>query len=296
MSLCVLAALAASACGPEGEEQPAVDHGAVARSYGEVVVRYVQDLAAREEEAPAVLFSLAARFVRGHRGDRQAVRHLLGEDLPETDLDLEECDGPSAVASRSAAALAGPLELLDAGDLLVRLDDDRVRVEDWSFPSVYGVVSGVLYGGSEDLGLPFRPGREYRVSSSGSAVVGAFDIALPAPDEISGLVVDGTEVAVDGLAVDLDGPVEVRWEPGGEASEVLIDLAWTHFASEHRVVCRSRDDGVAELPAAAAARLGDPGASDVRLSIHRITRVPFAADGLDVAEALFVVTAVAAPR
>lgn len=286
-----LVALALSGCGPEGEEPAPAEPGDVSTSYGEVVVHYVQDIGERDDESPlSVPFTMAARFVRGSHGDRQAVRHLLGEDLPEADLDLEECEGPSAIAVRPPSALSGSLELLDAGDLLVRLDDEEVRVEDWSFPSVYGMVSGVLYGGGEDLGLPFRPGRDYHFVSSGNAGVAAFDVGLTAPDEIGGLSIAGSEVAVEGAAVDLEGPIEVRWEPGAEGAEVLIELAWTHFASEQRVVCRSRDDGAAELPAAAAARVADPGASDVRLSVHRIVRAPFAADGLDLGEALFVVT------
>ena len=64
------------------------------------------------------------------------------------------------------------------------------------------------------------------------------------------------------------------------------DELWT--GTEQHLVCRSRDDGSAEIPTAAAARLADPGVSDGRLSLYRVSRSSFTAEGLDEGEAQFV--------
>jgi len=299
-STCVQLALillfAGVGCGPETDSPDGVDHAGLSTSFGEVVVTYSQVAADHiddedaEEETADSPFAISARFVRGADEDRQAVRSLFGEGLPELVAPGDGCSPVESSDARQVLALAGSLELLDAGDVVVRLDGDEARVPDWSFPSVYGVVSGVLYGSDESLPLPFRPEHEYRVSGSGSSQIGSFDVSLVAPDEITGLSVAGAEVGVEAVRIEAGSPVEIRWEPGAEVADVLVELSWIHFGTEQSVLCRSRDDGDADLPASVASRLADPGVTDARLTVYRIVRSTFAADGLDEAEARFVVS------
>lgn len=281
--------LTATACGPETE--PAVgEQTDLAATYGEVVATYLQDVGGREDRGEADAIDISARFVRGDAGDWPAVRSLLGEDLPDLDVPLEECTRVEPSAPRQARALSSPVEFLDVGGLLLRTDGEEVRIPDWSFPSVYGVVSGVLYGGEGALSTPYHPEHEYRVTSSGSSQIAPFEASLVAPAELTDLVVAGAEVGVEPVRLEGTAAPEIRWEPAGDAAEVVAELSWSQFALEQRVVCRSRDDGSLEIPAMIRARLADPGVSDVRLSVHRVTRTAIAADGLDDGEALFVVT------
>lgn len=270
------------------------ERGALEASYGEVVITYVQDTGDRTDETPYESFSISARFVRVTDADRQTVRQLLGEDLPVATAALEECSPVDGGAGRASQGLAGSLELLDAGDLVLRLDGQTVRIPDWSFPSVYGVVAGVLYGSDASLGVPYRPAAEYRVSSSGASQLGPVELSIVAPEELSALTIGGSEVGVEPVRIDPQDFVEVRWEPAREGagpSEVVAELSWTQFAAEHRIACRSRDDGSLELPASATARLADPGVTDARLTVHRVVRIRFSAEGLDDGDAYFVVTA-----
>jgi hypothetical protein len=260
-------------------------------NFGEVVLAYVQPTASRErdQERSSDALSLSARFVHIRDIARHEERFLWEEDLPLVDVAVNECQEPEA-RSRRDLVLSGSLELLDAGDLSLQAANQEQRVPDWNFPSVYGVVAGVVYGGDEPLELGFHPQIEYRLSSTGSEQIGAFEVAIRSPAELTGVVVGGVEVGDEPITIESPAALEVRWEPDEETNEVLVELSYAHFSNEQRWVCRSREDGQIEIPAHITSRLWEAGVSDPHLVIYRLRRQPFRAESLEEAEALFVVS------
>ncbi len=288
LALCLFSV---TGCGPEVESVEPVQ-AALDGNFGEVFFSYAQPMSERLDDAQEVGFQVSARFVRVRDIGRRDVRSLWGEQLPQTAVPREECEQTSNEAlPQHNLVLDGSLELLDAGELVLRSDDEELLVPNWSFPSVYGVVAGVLYG-DEELEIGFQPGREYQLTASGSDELGAFEVNLVAPAEFESLSVAGTEVGIEPVELEADQPVEVRWEPGGASNEIVIEVSYSLFGGEQRIVCRSYDDGLEELPPAMMSTLWEPGVSDVRLTVFRIVHSTFEAEGLDDTEALFVVSVV----
>jgi hypothetical protein len=284
---CVLAT--SVACGPEEAPiEPAREP--LDGNYGEVLFTYAQQLTARAEpEEPS--FQVSARFVRVRDIGQRDVRTLWGGGAPDTGLPRGECEqSADDAATPHQVLLDGSVDLLDAGELTLRTDEDAEPIPNWSFPSVYGVVAGVLYGRG-DLSLSFAPGRAYRVVSNGSAALGAFEVVVVAPDVFEAVAIGEVEAGVEPVVLDASQPIELRWEPGQGTDEVVIEISYSLFGGEQRITCRSHDDGLEELPRELVAPLWAPGVGDARLTFYRVARVAFGAEGLDEAEAVFVVSA-----
>jgi hypothetical protein len=282
-------AFLASGCGPEEEAPTSVLLGEMTGSYGEVFINYVQPISDTDESSA---IQMSARFVRVRDIRRQEVRLLSEEELPLTTVPIGECQQVDPTLQRNDNVLTGSLEFLDVGELFIRAEDQDFLVPNWSFNDVYGAVSGVYYGG-EALEAEFQADEEYTLRSSGSGEIGPFETKLRAPEEFDGLFVAGSEIGVEPVVLNgVRQPLEIRWEPGSAANEILVELIFGLFNAEQRIVCRSQEDGVAEIPSSLAAQLWEPGVSSPRLTIYRFTRIAFEAEGLDEAEALFVVSAV----
>lgn len=284
--------LVAQGCGPE-EPSPSMARMELRGNFGEVLFAYTQPTTERADEGSVAAppFEISARFVRVRDLGRAEARLLWGAELPFADVPLGECQQLDPAPPYQDAVLSSSVELLDAGELSLRLGEQELSLPTQSFPSVYGVVSGVLYGG-ETLDVPFQPEQRYRVASRGSNAIGAFEVDVAAPEEFESLLVAGAEVGVEPVTLEAGGqPLEVRWEPGRASNEILVELSYSQFGVEQRVACRSQEDGVVEIPAHMVGRLLEAGVSDARLVISRVARAHFSAEGLDEGEAVFVVTA-----
>jgi len=276
------------ACGPE-EPSQGVLQSELSTNVGEILISYAQPLGEPNEEQLEDSFRISARFVRIRDIERQDVRSLWSEELPLVEASIDECDVLEASSPRDQM-LTGSLELLDAGELRLQVAGEEERIPNWNFPSVYGVVAGVLYGGDEGLGLGFVAEQEYRLVGGGSEEIGAIELAMLAPSELTGVVIGGVELGEDSVTLEASNSLDIRWEPSESGSEILIELSYAQFNSEQRLVCRSLDDGYLEVPSRSASRLWEAGVSDARLVIYRVLRRPFAVDGLEEAEAVFVVS------
>jgi hypothetical protein len=256
-----------------------------------VLLTYRQTFTELSDEGPAP-FQVSARFVRVRDLGWHEVRDLWGDELPLTDVPRGECRPIESSSSRPGDFLSGSLELLDAGELSLTIEGEEFRVPRQSFPSVFGFAAGVEYEG-EGPDMDFLPEREYRLLSNGSEEISGFDLDLVAPSEFEALAVDGAEVGVETPVIDASGQaLEVRWEPGTASSEIYLELSMSQFGFERRIVCHSQDDGMIEVPEPLTSRLLEAGVSDTRLVIYRVARTGFAAEGLDDAEVLFVVSAI----
>lgn len=284
--------MSTAGCG-DVEPDTSVSQDGLAGNFGEVLFSYRQTFSDITEEEPAP-FQITARFVRVRDLGWQEVRELWGDELPPTDVPLGECIPIDTALPRQDDVLSGSgsLELLDAGDLSLTIGEEELRVPRQSFPSVFGFAAGVEYEG-EAFDMVFQPEREYRLLSSGSEEISSFDFILLAPEEFENLTVNGAEIGLEVPVVDSsDQPMEIRWEPSRETNEIFLELSMIQFGVEQHVVCHSPEDGVIEIPASIAAKLLEAGVSDSRLVIYRIARTAFPVEGLDEAEALFVVSGI----
>ncbi len=261
--------------------------------------------------------NVSAKFLRHGDTDRDAIDRVIGgrpnlpsagECVPLRELDWESRPGEprdleSAVSdarsladlvrqldgSRGFEGVRGGLELLDVGDVILRVRDassdqgDGARADLWlaprAFPDVGEVVSGVFYT-SPDASQPIPVPARYAVSGTGSSSADPFVLELSAPAALDGLTIDGASVspprapAEPGLE---PAPTEhalvarpgrdlvLAWSPAVGASDlVYVDIGG---AEPHR--CTFIDDGHAILPGALIDADPRAPASELQLSVHR---------------------------
>lgn len=276
------------ACAPEESSQEVLQ-AELSTEVGEILISYAQPLGEPVEDQLIDSFQISARFIRIRDIERQEVRSLWSEELPLVDASIDECESIESSSHRDQM-LTGSLELLDAGELRMQVDGEEERIPNWNFPSVFGVVAGVLYGSDDGLGLGFVAEQEYRLVTDGSEEIGAIELAMQSPSELSGVVVGGVELSDEGVTLESPSALDIRWEPSDSGSEILIELSYAQFNSEQRLVCRSHDDGDLELPSRTVSRLWEAGVSDARLVIYRVVRQPFNVEGLSEGEAVFMVS------
>lgn len=261
--------------------------------------------------------SVSAKFLRHGDTDREAVDRVIGgrpslpsagECVPLRELDWEsrpgELRGPEGAVSdarsladlvrqldgsRGFEAVRGGLELLDVGDVILRVRDNSSEAADgqgadlWlaprAFPDVGEVVSGVFYT-SPDASQPIPVPARYAVSGTGSTSADPFVLELSAPAALDGLTIDGSSLprsraisdpgleppqAEPSLVVRPGRDLVLAWSPAVGASDlVYVDIGG---AEPHR--CTFIDDGHAILPGALID--ADPKAptSELQLSVHR---------------------------
>jgi len=286
---CAFVLAVASGCGADPD--PVSDEiGGAVGGFGEILVAYDQYYGGGGEDN-GESFSVSASFVRTRDVDPAAARQLFGEDLPLGTSALHDCGEVDPLPSRHDGALAGSLELLDAGELTIRVDNEEARVPDWSFPSVYGVASGVFYGGDDDVGVRYRPGAPYVLSGGGSGSIGGFSTGLTAPEALEVLSVGGADVGVEAARIEVGTPLVVQWTESPRGEPTIVDLTWSQFGLEQRYTCRVVDESSVVLSESLTSRLGEAGVGDIRLTLMRLTRASFRAEGLDEAEAIFRVSA-----
>lgn len=272
------------------------------------------------EAGGATRTNVSAKFVRVGDTDRDAIDRVIGgrpalpgvgECVPLRELDWaarsgepRSLDGSTDEArtladllqkldgSRGFEGVRGGLELLDVGDVILRVHDasnahgDGDGADLWlaprAFPDVGEVVSGVFYT-SPDASRPIPVPARYAVSGTGSASADPFVLELSAPSALDELTLDGAslprtvqsaEPGLDlvqpeqGIVVRAGRDLVLAWSAATGASDlVYVDIGG---AEPHR--CTFIDDGHAILPGGLlAAHDTDPAAqsTELQLSVHR---------------------------
>jgi hypothetical protein len=273
------------------------------------------------EAGGATRTNVSAKFVRVVDTDRDAIDRVIGgrpalpsvgECVPLRELDwaarpgeLRSLDGGTDEArtladllrkldgTRGFEGVRGGLELLDVGDVILRVRDasgargDDAGADLWlaprAFPDVGEVVSGVFYT-SPDASRPIPVPARYAVSGTGSASADPFVLELSAPGALDELTIDGASLsratqsaepglellqAAQGLVVRAGRDLVLAWSAAAISSDlVYVDIGG---AEPHR--CTFIDDGHAILPGALlAAHDNDPAGqtSELQLSVHRL--------------------------
>ena len=267
-SLLVAAALCVAtwlplACGGGGELRDASLQGG---SYGRIAVAYVHQ---HDDPVGRVHLVSEARFVRHRNAEADGIEALLGAGPAE--LRRGECRVVDRRARSGAAFSAeGPeaeVELLDAGDLLIRGPSGQSALQARRYPDLVPFVAGVYYAETEPpLELEQGTSGEVQVVGVGGAEVGPFAATVPLPLEMPLCEVTWTATGI-----------ELRWGPGGEPEGLRIDVRDARGDGARAVSCAAADDGGFTVPATLVSSLG---AREVRVAAERRHRQPFVGAGV----------------
>ncbi len=259
-----LAACTSTNGGDDAGSVSSAAHGSVGVVQIERVASSDPDLA----EPGGVVSALFARY-RGVEG--QAVIDLfgLGASAP-----LETCE----IGANDAFALAEPgavVELLDAGELEVRVAGTRTSLTPRMFPELGGVVSGAFYAEDAALGVARADVDEYVVSSRGAALPGFDAVAVPpaAPVDVWVAGIDATT----SLALSRTSTIDLAWAAGDPRDHIDIELS----ALGETLRCSARDDGAFSIDADLVAAL--PSDRAARLVVRRVRITPFDAPDVETA-------------
>lgn len=251
-------------------------------------------------DEPFEQFGLMGMFINHDIDETVGVDGLLRDPETEMIIDkdgspiaLDMCTIPAQSLEMGLPNLAGKessIELLDVGDLAVSFGDEKKPIPARTFPDLLEVIVGVLYTADETQGFTYSPGQTYNLKGSGTEEVGAFEVALDAPTDLSSIKIDQMSPG-DRPFVHRGGDIEISWESDGYGDEVIASFNWTSLGSPWSMTCRMRDDGHFVVPASMTSKIPDPlTCSDEELTISRIRQVAFRADGLSEGSFQFVVS------
>lgn len=268
-ALALTLALAVGACTAAGGADDAGAAAMAARSGSFGVIRIERESEFDPEvSAPGAV--LSAAFARYRGVDGRAVLALLGGRA----ADVETCrlaDGEDVAFAAPGAAV----DLIDVGDVEVRVAGTRTRMLARTFPDLAGVVGGVFYAEDATLGAARADVDEYTVAAEGGALPG-FAVVAVAPPGFEEVLVDGVP-AGEVEAIERAAGIDLAWDAGDPRDRVEIELA----AAGQVLECVARDDGAFRIGAEALAWLGGDDAG--RLVVQRVRTQPFDTAGLDAA-------------
>jgi len=264
----VLLALFAGCTVPgETEDAGAVAMASSAGSFGIVRVERTMEPDALTAQPRALL---GAAFARYKGIDGLAVTGLLGGRMTTVDT--------CALAGEDAGAFADPaadVELLDVGEIEVRVAGTRTRMLARMFPDLAGMVGGVFYAEDGTLGPARADVDEYVLSAEGADIPG-FEVVVVAPQGLTTVTFGGRAAeAVHRLSRESD--LELQWDAGDPRDRIEVDLV----AGGDVLQCLARDDGFFAVPSDILARLGAD--SEARAVLGRVRTQVFDATGLDAA-------------
>ncbi|MCA9516508.1 MAG: hypothetical protein KC635_16320 [Myxococcales bacterium] len=230
----------------------------------------------------------ASAYFIEHSGDRAATLRLLNvhpaawlDALPTDSCVVQERDLRSAEAPEAA----GPVRLLDAGELQLRSAAGDIAFDSHYFPDVYPDVGGIAYDTALARVRHVADGT-VTVAADGSDELGEVSISATMPAAM-GLERVGGEAVVDGHVAAHASPagdLDVAWSASrADASQdvVLVSYVRRGFDRVASIYCAVSDDGAFAVPAAAMALLPDLGGEHTdRLAVERVRSVSFTAPGM----------------
>lgn len=285
VSLSLLIAFGAMGCsGEEGLDTEQTAHKG--SRLGLVHVSYEHDWLDKQNSG---LLTSTAQFVRYRDIDRDLVARMLALPLnPTTDLPgVDLCQvtdlsiGPAAEAALESEE-QGSVELLEAGDLEVRMERRSVTLSPRHFPGLLPFISGVIYG--EAQATQVTPADRVLAAGTGGQAVGVFSAAADSPRLPNITHIDGFSPSPR-LVVDGGSPLSLRWKATGgpqhvENNALYMELRYTAGKRDMALRCRPRDDGAFTINGSLLTHLS----GRVTLELVRLSSTIFTAKGLDQGE------------
>ncbi len=224
---------------------------------------------------------VVARFVRARNGavDDDALR-MVGASV-----DFPAVGGCGALGSprpTSPRAIA----LLDVGSVTLaagagETSESVATLQARQLPDVADLISGVVYSmARRDGTLPSKGRYLLRVEGTSESEIGPFVIAATSPGEPTNVLLAGDDGHAGAVSFAPDAAVDLTGDAGGGADDISGDLAATSAAPITR--CLFVDSGEARIGAAAFG-----GLEDGTVTVHRLHREPFEAQGVKPGEVRF---------
>lgn len=165
-------------------------------------------------------------------------------------------------------AAGGTIELVDVGDLTLRIEAQTMPLAARAFPDVGDMVSGLIYT-SRDDSTDLPAGGIYVFESSGSAALESIVLQAEAPLPPEDVKLGSGLLASDEAALAAGEPLVISWEPGDGDDRIVLELAVPEQDSTS-LRCVFDDNGSGSVPAS----LLDlrPG-TEVEVAVHRLRRV-----------------------
>lgn len=230
-----------------------------------------------DAEAPLPRLVASAKVARYRAIEGAALLRLLGADARE----VETC----GTASRGAVELMpeARVEFLSVGDISLRGASAQHTLSPRLFPALATTASGFFYAGESEVSLPRAELDEYQLSARGENGVGAFEVALAAPADVSGLSVAGVPLEQGG-ALERGRDLEITWDPEDPSDRVELEI----YAGGGVLSCAARDDGHFVVPSASVAAIeADDNAA---LVVRRVRVVAVDMQGIEAAYARVATT------
>lgn len=253
---------------------------------GLVSVNYVHSW---DNRHGAALMTSSAQFVRYSDMQHDQVARLLALPLnPQRELpDVDRCeifDLSIDLADHAAQETEeqGYIELLEAGDLQVKAQDQTISMLPRHFPGLLPFISGVTYGESQTT-LLSGEANFVEMRSSGGESVGPFTVRLGSP-RLPGLTRLASQVPTSSVTLPPGTALPLEWKPSTSVDRhqqlTYVELRYKVGRRDQVLRCRLADDGKYEIPATVLSTIH----GRVLFSLNRMRRSSFSASGLQRAE------------
>jgi hypothetical protein len=225
---------------------------------------------------------LGARFVQYSRMSPAVVLDLLGTPpLPGAASGCSEHTDPAGEGMDDRAEA----RLFDVGPIEVRTAERVVQLWPRRFPDLY-VASGVIYASDAEGEMP---GGDWRFSAPGSGPsrMGAFEVDVPAPEDLTGVTVADQPLAPGGTVTVPRAPFSVRWVGGDRDDTVAVTFDGGGGERSGAVSCVARDEGSLDLDASWAERVAGLSRAGGSITVRRLRARPFVASQVESAQVVF---------
>lgn len=216
LPLCLLLGATAFACA--NEAPTVVDGGEKAKTLALITVDRSDPTALGTQGSASAI----ARFVSVPEfadTSRLLVASGALSELPA----LGSCQGELPDELEGAAALLGPVEFVEAGEVSLAVSGVTTPLVPHAFPAVGSFASGVLYTTRDRASSALPSDVPYLVSVSGSPAMPSFHAEVEAPAVPSHVRIGGAELGELDV-IRADRPIEITWERGAASDIVYVEL------------------------------------------------------------------------
>ena len=238
-----------------------------------------------------VTVAAAGRLLRYRGVDLDAAQILAGTRdreraaIGRCDVKIDKDDEAQLEDALATAPADATVQMLDAGDLLVRLAGQTIKMSPRFVPDIVPFVSGVVYDGEVAASDTFADldlaSRDAAVVAFGGQQVGGFVTAAEVPVMPRLVSLAGTAADAN-PGVDPGADLPLTWAAGDGHATVTITVARDTGPS---LRCRVLDVGHFTIPAGVLSRVADAARGEsLAVGIERSRRSPFTAPGVDTAE------------
>ncbi len=231
-----------------------------------------------DSEGGSLRVVVGAKVARYRGLDGDSLLRLLGTQP----VDVGSCMLTGRLSAEPLSADA-QVELLSVGDIALRNPFAATTLVPRLFPALSTTAAGWFYAADAELPAPRAELDEFTVRAPGELGVGAFEVVIAAPAELSGLSLGGLPIdRVDGIP--RDAALALTWDADDPRDRVEVELLSGGIA----LSCAARDAGQFTLTVAQLTALeADENAT---LIVRRVRGTSFDMQGIDASYARVATT------